>query len=73
MEGPGYTRANVEALEGRYVCFRPAFSATDVISAYLMFVHWDEAESASRSRNGIVSMPGTRKEDEFTFRMGGRS
>ena len=45
MEGPGYTRANVEALEGRYVCFRPAFSATDVISAYLMFVHWDEAKS----------------------------
>ena len=38
----GYTRANVEALEGRYVCFRPAFSGTDVISAYLMFVHWDE-------------------------------
>ena len=41
----GYTRANVEALEGRYVCFRPAFSGTDVISAYLMFVHWDDADS----------------------------
>jgi hypothetical protein len=40
-----YTRASVEALEGRYVCFRPAFSSTDVINAYLMVVHWDEAES----------------------------
>lgn len=37
-----YTRASVEALEGRYVCFRPAFSSADVINAYLMSVHWDE-------------------------------
>jgi hypothetical protein len=40
-----YTRASVESLEGRYVCFRPAFSSADVINAYLMFVHWDDAES----------------------------
>jgi hypothetical protein len=40
-----YTRESVEALEGRYVCFRPAFSATDVINAYLMTLRWDETES----------------------------
>jgi hypothetical protein len=40
-----YTRASVEALEGRYVCFRPAFSSADVINAYLMAIHWDENES----------------------------
>ncbi|WP_407149655.1 hypothetical protein [Bradyrhizobium sp. ORS 86] len=41
----GYTRASVEGLEGRYVCFRPAFSAADTINAYLLTLHWDEAES----------------------------
>ena len=41
-----YTRASVEALEGRYVCFRPAFSSADVINAYLMSVHWDETSSS---------------------------
>jgi hypothetical protein len=41
----GYTRASVETLEGRYVCFRPAFSSADVINAYLLFVHWDETQS----------------------------
>jgi hypothetical protein len=40
-----YSRASVEALEGRYVCFRPAFSSADVINAYVMAVHWNEAES----------------------------
>jgi hypothetical protein len=40
-----YSRASVEALEGRYVCFRPAFSSADVINAYLMSVHWDETAS----------------------------
>src|SRR5260221_1761489 len=40
-----YSRASVEALEGRYVCFRPAFSSADVINAYVMAVRWDEAES----------------------------
>jgi hypothetical protein len=41
----GYRRADVEVLEGRYVCFRPAFTSTDVINAYLIVVHWDEAAS----------------------------
>jgi hypothetical protein len=40
-----YTRASVEALEGRYVCFRPAFSSADVFNAYLISVHWDETAS----------------------------
>lgn len=40
-----YTRASVEALEGNYVCFRPAFSNPEIINAYLMAVHWDDAES----------------------------
>ncbi|MBR0801585.1 hypothetical protein JQ615_40255 [Bradyrhizobium jicamae] len=41
----GYSRASVETMEGRYVCFRPAFSAADTINAYLLNLHWDEAES----------------------------
>lgn len=41
----GYLRANVAHLEGRYVCFRPAFTAPGVISAYLMDLRWDEAAS----------------------------
>jgi hypothetical protein len=40
-----YNRASVVALEGLYVCFRPAFSAPDVINAYLMTLHWDESKS----------------------------
>jgi hypothetical protein len=40
-----YARASVEALEGRYVCFRPAFSSADVINAYVIAVRWDEEES----------------------------
>ncbi|MET4722132.1 hypothetical protein ABIF63_006238 [Bradyrhizobium japonicum] len=38
-------RAGVEAFEGDYVCFRPAFSSPEVISAYIIGIHWDEAES----------------------------
>jgi hypothetical protein len=41
----GYSRAGVAHLEGRYVCFRPAFSASGVISAYLMDLRWDDAGS----------------------------
>src|SRR5258708_31892763 len=41
----GYVRANVAHLEGRYVCFRPAFTAPGVISAYLVDLRWDEAAS----------------------------
>jgi hypothetical protein len=63
-----YTRASVEALEGRYVCFRPAFSFANVINAYLVSVHWDETESclmfeerervdAGHSQKGRVYIP----------------
>ena len=41
----GYMRANVAHLEGRYVCFRPAFTAAGVISAYLVEMRWDDAAS----------------------------
>ena len=41
----GYLRTNVADLEGRYVCFRPAFTAPGVISAYLVDVRWDDAAS----------------------------
>jgi hypothetical protein len=41
----GYLRTNVAHLEGRYVCFRPAFTAPGVISAYLVDVRWDDAAS----------------------------
>jgi hypothetical protein len=41
----GYTRSSVERLEGRYVCFRPAFSSADVITAYIITVRWDETRS----------------------------
>jgi hypothetical protein len=41
----GYVRTGVEVLEGTYVCFRPAFSATDVINAYVIVIRWDEATS----------------------------
>ena len=40
-----YTRSSVEALEGRYLCFRPAFSSADVINVYVIAVRWDEGES----------------------------
>jgi hypothetical protein len=38
----GYVRANVEELEGRYVCFRPTFGDPKVINAYLVVIRWDE-------------------------------
>jgi len=41
----GYSRANVAHLEGRYVCFRPAFTLTGVITAYLVDLRWDDAAS----------------------------
>jgi hypothetical protein len=42
----GYKRSDVQHLEGRYVCFRSAFSTSEVINAYLISVHWDEGESS---------------------------
>lgn len=41
----GYSRPNVQELEGRYVCFRPAFACAGVISVYQVVLRWDEAES----------------------------
>jgi hypothetical protein len=38
-------RAGVETFEGDYVCFRPAFSNPEIISAYIIGIHWDETES----------------------------
>jgi hypothetical protein len=40
----GYTRANAAPFEGRYVCFRPGF-VTDVISAYIVDLRWDDTAS----------------------------
>ena len=41
----GYARANVEELEGTYVCFRPMFSKPDIVNAYLVKIHWDPKQS----------------------------
>jgi hypothetical protein len=41
----GYTHANVRELEGKYLCLRPAFSSTGAISAYLVTIRWEDAES----------------------------
>jgi hypothetical protein len=41
----GYTHANVAGLEGKYLCLRPAFSSAGVISAYLVTIRWEDAES----------------------------
>jgi hypothetical protein len=38
----GYSRASVEDLEGRYVCYRPTFVNPDVINAYEIAIRWDE-------------------------------
>jgi hypothetical protein len=41
----GYSRSNAEELEGCYICFRPGFSAPNLITAYVVVIRWDEAES----------------------------
>jgi hypothetical protein len=41
----GYFKPSVEDLEGRYVCFRPTFSNSRVINAYVMTIRWDEKRS----------------------------
>jgi hypothetical protein len=41
----GYTHANVAGLEGKYLCLRPAFSLAGIISAYLVTIRWEDAES----------------------------
>ena len=42
----GYRRANVTALEGRYLCIRPAFSVRSVIAAYVVKLHWETRNHA---------------------------
>jgi hypothetical protein len=41
----GYSRANVEELEGRYVCFRATFANPNVINAYIVTIRWDMKQS----------------------------
>ena len=41
----GYSHTNVQGLEGKYLCLRPAFSSIGVISAYLVTIRWEDAES----------------------------
>jgi hypothetical protein len=41
----GYSRLNAEELEGCYICFRPGFSVPNLITAYIVVIRWDEAES----------------------------
>jgi hypothetical protein len=41
----GYSRLNAEELGGCYVCFRPGFSVPNLITAYIVVIRWDEAES----------------------------
>jgi hypothetical protein len=64
----GYMRANVEYLEGRYVCFRPAFTSADVICAYIFELRWDPVascltfeeknrEDAGHTQRGRVYIP----------------
>ena len=42
----GYSRSNAEELEGCYICFRPGFSAPNLITAYVVVIRWDEASLA---------------------------
>jgi hypothetical protein len=67
----GYKRADVQYLEGRYVCFRPAFSASEAINAYLISIEWDEQASclafqeqervdAGHTQRGRVYVPADR-------------
>ena len=78
----GYTRANVTHLEGRYVCFRPAFTSAGVISAYLMDLRWDDAascltfeerdrEDAGHTQRGRVYLPDGRPFMNFVTVGGG--
>jgi len=64
----GYSYANVKDLEGRYVCFRPAFTSAGIISAYLMDLRWDDAascltfkekdrEDAGHTQRGRIYLP----------------
>jgi hypothetical protein len=63
-----YSRVNVEELEGSYVCFRPGFTVANLITAYLVVIRWDKAESclmfeeqgradASHTQKGRIYIP----------------
>jgi hypothetical protein len=41
----GYARANVQELEGRYICFRRSFVNPSIINAYLISIGWDLEQS----------------------------
>jgi hypothetical protein len=41
----GYSRLNAEELEGCYICFRSGFSVPNLITAYVVVIRWDEADS----------------------------
>jgi hypothetical protein len=52
----------VEELEGCYICFRPGFTAADLINAYLVVIRWDEAESCLVfEEQGRADAPHTQK------------
>jgi hypothetical protein len=68
----GYSYDSVKDLVGRYICFRPAFTAIDVISAYLIDLHWDkdascltfhekDREDATHTQRGRVYIPDGRQ------------
>ena len=40
-----YSYDEVKDLVGAYVCFRPEFAATGIISAYRVDLHWDKEAS----------------------------
>jgi hypothetical protein len=42
----GYARANVQELEGRYVCFRRSFVNPSIVNAYLVSIGWDREQSS---------------------------
>jgi hypothetical protein len=53
---------NVEELEGCYICFRPGFTAADLINAYLVVIRCVEAESCLVfEEQGRADAPHTQK------------
>jgi hypothetical protein len=78
----GYSYDNVKDLVGPYVCFRPAFTAAGVISAYLVDLHWDkdascltfdekDREDAAHTQRGRVYIPDGRSFMSFVTVEGG--
>ena len=78
----GYSYEKVRDLVGTYVCFRPAFTAPDVISSYLIDLHWDketscltfdeqDREDVAHTQRGRVYMPEGRPFMSFVTVEGG--